>query len=171
MSFDHWRRTTASILILAVFAFAVGSPVLADSSAVFSGKVFQSESTTPKPGVVVTLVDPDSEKSFSSEPTNDEGSFRLDTAPAGSYMVVAETSDGAYLAADAVELSSGDNRPVALTLTGAAPNYQSSPGTSGQQQNQLPTWAKWTIVGGIAVLALLAIDSVTSDEEKTSSPF
>ena len=93
----------------------------------------------------------------------------MDSAPAGSYRVVAETPQGAYLASDAVDLSAGDNRPVSLSLNGAAPNYQSTSGAGGQQTKggSLPTWAKWVIVGGIVVIGAAAVASVTSDDDET----
>jgi hypothetical protein len=127
---------------------------------------------TPEEGVVVTLVGPSSDRSYSSSPSDEFGTFRVEGAAVGSYRVVAETTRGAYLAADAVELAPGVNRPVALTLDSDAPSFQTEPGTpaagSGGGGGGLPTWAKWTIVGGIAVLALLAIDQVTSDEDPSS---
>ena len=73
-----------------------------------------------------------------------------------------------------VELAPGMNTPVALTLGDASPNYQATGTTTTASGGSggLPTWAKWTIVGGIAVIALLAIDQVVSDEddELPSSP-
>lgn len=174
MSLELYRRFTATTVIFAVIAFVVVSPTWADTNAVFTGKVLESDPPTPMSGVVITLVDPSSEKSFSSEETDADGLFRVDSAPAGSYRVVAETPQGAYLAGDAVDITPGENRPVLLTLNGAAPNYQSTAGAGGQQSQGggLPTWAKWVIVGGIVVIGAAAVASVTSDddEETPASP-
>jgi len=169
MSSELRRRLTATTVIFAVLAFVVVSPTWADANAVFTGKVLESDPPAPKAGVVITLVDPSSEKTFSSEQTGSDGLFRVDNAPAGSYRVVAEAPEGAYLAADAVDLSSGENRPVSLTLNGAAPNYQSTAGAGGQQSQGggLPTWAKWVIVGGIVVIGVAAVASVTDDDDET----
>jgi hypothetical protein len=164
MSLELCRRFTATTVILAVIAFVVVSPIWADTNAVFSGKVLESDPPAPKAGVVITLVEPSSEKTYSSAATDADGLFRVDNAPAGSYRVVAETPQGAYLASDAVELAPGDNRPVSLTLNGAAPNYQSTSGAGGQGGG-LPTWAKWVIVGGIVVIGAAAVASVTSDDD------
>ena len=168
MSLELCRRFTATTVILAVIVFVVVSPTWADGNAVFSGKVLESDPPAPKAGVVITLVEPSSEKTFSSEPTDSDGLFRVDSAPAGSYRVVAETPQGAYLAAEALELTAGDNRPVSLTLNGTAPNYQATSGAGGQQSQGggLPTWAKWVIVGGIVVIGVAAVASVTSDDDE-----
>jgi hypothetical protein len=171
MSLELRRRFTATTVILAVIAFVVVSPVWADTNAVFTGKVLESDPPAPKAGVVITLVEPSSEKTYSSTATGADGLFRVDSAPAGSYRVVAETPQGAYLATDAVDLSAGDNRPVSLTLGSAAPNYQSTSDAGGQQSQggSLPTWAKWVIVGGIVVIGAAAVASVTSDDDETPS--
>jgi hypothetical protein len=168
MSSELRRRFTATTVIFAVLAFVVVSPTWADN-AVFTGKVLESDPPAPKADVVITLVDPASEQTFSSQKTGTDGLFRVDNAPAGSYRVVAETPEGAYLAADAVDLSAGQNRPVSLTLSGAAPNYQSTAGAGGQQAQGggLPTWAKWVIVGGIVVIGAAAVASVTDDDDET----
>ena len=173
MSLELCRRFTATTVIFAVIAFVVVSPTWADTNAIFSGKVLESDPPAPKAGVVITLVESSSEKTYSSAATDADGLFRVDSAPAGSYRVVAETPQGAYLAADAVQLAAGDNRPVSLTLNGAAPNYQSTSGAGGQQSQGggLPTWAKWVIVGGIVVIGAAAVASVTSDDdEQPASP-
>lgn len=167
MSLELCRRFTATTVIFAVIAFVVVSPTWADTNAVFTGKVLESDPPTPMAGVVITLVDPSSEETFSSDETDDDGLFRVDNAPAGSYRVVAETPQGAYLASDAVNLSAGDNRPVSLSLNGAAPNYQSGAGGQQTQGGGLPTWAKWVIVGGIVVIGAAAVASVTSDDDET----
>jgi hypothetical protein len=154
--------------------FLVG-PMAGEPATVFSGKVLSASGASPREGVVVRLVGETPEASYAAEPTAKDGAFRLEGAPPGSYRVLAETREGAYLAADGLDLAPGANRPVALTLAAASPDPQTTadapagatatpaatPPPSG-----LPLWAKWTIVGGIALVALWAIDSVTDDEEE-----
>ena len=61
--------------------------------------------------------------------------------------------------------------PLALSVQAAQPNYQQQPGLGGGSSARgLPTWAKWVIAGGIAVVALVVIAEV-NDEETPSSPF
>jgi len=147
--------------------FLVG-PVAGEPVTVFSGKVLASPGTSPRAGVVVRLVGATPDASYAAQPTASDGTFRLEGAPPGAYRVLAEAEEGAYLAADGFELAPGANRPVALTLAAASPDYQTTATTTtGQAPTGLPTWAKWTIVGGIALVALWAIDSVTEDEDET----
>jgi len=167
---ESWRRATACLVAASVTSFLVVGTVSAEPGTVFSGKVFGAEGSTPREGVVVRLVGETPDSSYSTDPTGADGAFRLEGAPPGSYRVLAEAREGAYLAADGFQLQPGANQPVALTLGDASPNQQTADQTSttgGTSTKQgLPTWAKWTIVGGIAVIALWAIDSVTDDDEE-----
>lgn len=169
--FVRCRRSLALLLAVAVSGVMSGlvSPVAAAPTARLAGKVLGLDGATPQSGVVVALWDETTDEVFRSEPTGDDGRFRLERAPAGSYSVVAETERGAYLAGDPVRLDSGDNRPVTLTLSGAAPSYQSSNSTGSG--GGLSTVVKWVIVGAIVVGAALVIDEVTSDEEEDATPF
>ncbi|HXV76835.1 MAG TPA: carboxypeptidase-like regulatory domain-containing protein [Candidatus Polarisedimenticolaceae bacterium] len=160
------RRPTATLLLLTLLAWATVVPALADGNTTFSGRVFGTSASEPEAGVVVALVEPTTERVYSSEPSAADGTFRVDGAPAGTYRLVAETPRGAYLADAPVEVTPGGNRPVALALGGTDPAYQTTQDPTGQAQGDLPAWAKWTIVGGIAVLGLLAIDSLTDDESE-----
>jgi hypothetical protein len=163
------RRSTAAILIHAVLVFTIVAPVSAGDPAIFSGKVYKESAANPEPGVVVTLVGPTSQQSYRSEPSKEDGTFRVNDAEPGEYQVVAETPRGAFLAGAPVELAPGYNRPVALTLGSDAPSYQTDPAAAGGSKG-LPTWAKWTIVGGIAVIALFAIDQVVTDDDDDETP-
>lgn len=167
---ESWRQATAWVLVASVLSVLTGGSVLAEPASVFSGKVLDAGSADPRSGVVVRLVGSSPEAAYAAAPTGSDGAFRLEGAPPGSYRVLAETDEGAYLAADGYELASGPNRPVALTLGAASPSYQTT-ATGTQPSSGLPTWAKWTIVGGITLIALWAIDSVTDDEtEAPASP-
>ena len=163
-----WRRATSCVLVASLSMFLVG-PLAGQPATVFSGKVLGAGGTSPREGVTVRLVGATPETSYAAQPTGGDGAFRLEGAPPGSYRVVAEAAEGAYLAADGFELAAGANHPVALTLAQASPSFQTtgSTTTGAAPAGGLPTWAKWTIVGGIALVALWAIDSVTEDEDET----
>lgn len=153
------RRALALTLAVTTLLFLLPAPVRAADDAQLAGRVFQPDGLTPRPGVVVHLYDEGTEQVYSSQPTTDEGSFLIDQAPAGTYSLVAESGDVAFLAADGLELQSGSNDPVALTL-------QTAPAQStGQQKSGLKPWAKWTIAGVIIVAGLFLIYEVTSDDD------
>lgn len=164
------RKPVAFAMIACTVCFAAFSPALA-ANAVFTGRVLDSDGVTPRPGVVVTLVGDTPEHVYRSAPTRDEGAFRIETAPAGSYALIADTSQGAFLADGSLRLREGANNPLALTLNGSAkPNYQGGPGGS-PGAGGLPTWAKWTIAGVIGVAAVLLVIEATDDNETMASDF
>jgi len=134
-------------------------------------------------------VDEAGEAIYDSEPTDDQGVFRLDGAPAGSYTVVARAPEGDFLAGSRVALSSGTNPPVTLALLPAAASPENgegdgdgdeesdddgedppSPPQGAQQKEGLPTWAKWTIIGGLTLGGLGLIHWLGEDED-LGSPF
>jgi hypothetical protein len=163
MTPSHCRRALAFALAVSTVLFLMPAPALAAGAADFAGRVFQSDGITPQSGVVVTLYDPGTEQTFSSLPTTGEGNFRISDAPAGTYSLVAETGEVAFLAAEELNLQAGSNRPLALTLQ-TAPGYQSA----GQPQTKIKPWAKWLIGGAIGVTALYLIYDVS--EETDASP-
>jgi Carboxypeptidase regulatory-like domain len=168
---DRSRRISALGLALATASFLSAPPASAGEPAVLTGKVFQADGRTPLTGVVVHLVDPTSEREYGSSPTRADGAFRVDQAPAGAYRVLAETPGGAFLAEHAVTVEPGANRPVALTLSSAAPMHQQAADPAATTQSGgLPTWGKWAIAGGIALAALFVIGEVTDDEDQPASP-
>lgn len=167
---ESLRRATAWAVIASVSSFVVAGSTAAEPATVFAGKVLGSEAATPIEGAIVRLVGSSPEASYAAQPTGADGAFRLEGAAPGAYRVIAETADGAYLAADGYELEPGANRPVALTLAPANQQTTETPAAQPAAQPQgLPTWAKWTIIGGIAIVGLWAIDSVTEDEDETPS--
>lgn len=154
-------------LLAFVFVFVPARALaFATEGAFFRGKVVAAGGGAPRSGVVVALVAPSStEAVYRSSPTDDRGVFRVEGVPAGSYRLLVETPDGAFLASDPVELKAGSNRPVLLALrTNSPAEGGGTPG--GQSQSR---WQKWVIVGGIVVGALLVVDALT--EEDRASPF
>jgi hypothetical protein len=158
------RRVLALSLCATVILLIVPAPVRAEARAEFAGRVFDSDGITPRSGVVIALYDAASEQTFRSQPTSDEGNFRIADAPAGTYALLAETGEVAYLANDELELQEGANRPLALTLQ-TAPGNQ----TTTQQQSGMSPVVKWVIVGVIAATALYLIYDVTKESDASPS--
>ena len=164
MAARGFRRVVAGSIVLALVFAVANLPVLAADNALFGGRVLAADGVSPMPGVVVMLVDQQSDRTFESAPADDRGYFRVDGAPAGTYRVVAHASEGAFLAGDKVSLEPGRNKPVALSLKA---NAQTKPSGSTGSDTMEP-WVKWVIVGGIAIGALVVADAITNDETPAS---
>jgi len=162
MSPSRSRRALALTLAATTALFLVPAPVLAAGEAQLAGRVYDADGATPRSGVVVTLVDAATDESVSSTPTNDEGTFRIEQAQAGTYRVLAETPEGAFLAADAVDLQPGANRPLSLTLKVA-------PAMEGTTGSKMKTWKKWVIAGAITVTALFLINEISTESDASGS--
>lgn len=161
------RRLLAVSLIFATSLMLTGMPLLAAENAAFQGRVFQEDGITPLSGVIVRLVDPDSMATFDSTPTETDGDFLIETAPAGDYTLLAKSTDTVFLAADSLHLDVGVNRPVSIALK---PTTSLAPAADSTRKG-LPMWGKIGIGGVIAVAGLFLINEVTDDVEEDASPF
>ena len=171
MTWSTLRRPMAAGLIFGLVTLTSSGVLLAGSPSTLSGRVMMPNGADPRPGVVVTLVEPTSERAFRSSPTDARGAFTIDAAPAGDYALLVEAPEGAFLAANHVQLAPGVNRPVSLALKpgkeGEAPAESTPP--AGQKKGGTPTWAKWVIAGGIVVGGAIVIDAVTKNDNEASS--
>ncbi|HZN54229.1 MAG TPA: carboxypeptidase-like regulatory domain-containing protein [Candidatus Polarisedimenticolaceae bacterium] len=165
------RRATALLLIAGFLALASPGSVAAEATS-FSGRVLGPGGADPRAGVVVTLADRASDRTYTSRPTDAKGAFTVDTAPAGRYAVLVETQEGAFLASSEVTLAPGVHRPVSLSLRpgkqGAPPAPTPPPTGTAPAKSGLPTWEKWVIAGGIVIGAAIVVDAVTSDNNEAS---
>jgi len=170
---SRFQRVLAVALILIVTPVVVATPALSAGNAQFGGRVFQADGVTPRTGVVVALVDAETQQTYRAEPTNDEGAFALTAAPAGNYNLLAETDEGAFLASDSIRLNEGANRSLALSLDPSR-NYSGQGATSssgGSSGSGMPMWAKGLIAGAIGVAALFVINEAGDDVEEPASTF
>jgi len=166
MAPSFFRRLVAGALVLTMTVLFANLPVVADSNAVLRGRVLEGDGVNPRPGVVVTLVDESSRKTYDSAPADARGFFRVDSAPAGTYAVVARASEGAFLAADSVKLMAGENKPLALALKANA-TAPASP-TEKTRSDEMSSWLKWLIVGGIVIGGLAVANSIMQEETPSS---
>jgi len=169
------RRPTALLVTLGLFTMA-SSGLFAATPSNLSGRVLGANGADPRAGVVVTLVDPASETMYKSTPTDAKGAFSIAGAPAGSYALVVQAPEGAFLASSNLQLAPGVNRPVSLALKpgkqetpAPAPAPAGTPAPTTSKKGALPTWAKWVIAGGIVVGAAIVVDAVTSNSNEASS--
>ncbi len=165
MRISRVRPAVAAALVVAVTA-AFGAPL---PDARFSGRVLNADNVSPRAGVVVLLVDAD-QRTYASEPTNDEGAFRIESAPPGSYSLVAETAEGAFLATAGLELQAGPNEPVILSLKTGASDLSARGGLAATGGGGLPRWGKWLIAGIITLFAFSEINDALEDTTEEASP-
>jgi hypothetical protein len=186
MSSTVLRRSTAAALVAGLVSLTSPGALCAGSPSTLSGRVLTQNGADPRSGVVVTLIEPASEQAFRSSPTDATGAFTIDTAPAGNYALVVVAPEGAFLAANNLQLAPGVNRPLSLALKPGkqdqppapaptpAPTPAPDSGTpasppAAKPKGAVPTWAKWVIAGGIIVGGAIIIDAVTSDSNEASS--
>jgi hypothetical protein len=189
MSTSVLRRSTAVGLVFGLLSLTSSGMVRASSPSTLSGRVVWQNGADPRAGVVVTLIEPTSERAYRSSPTDAQGTFTIDAAPAGKYELVVEAPEGAFLAASNLDLAPGLNRPLSLALRPgkqdqpppatpppatpppATPPPATPPPAEAQKKEGLPTWAKWVIAGGIIVGGAIVIDAVSSSDNNNASPF
>jgi hypothetical protein len=171
MSWSTARRSTAIVTIFGLLTMATSGVLLAGQPSTLTGRVVAQNNAEPRSGVVVTLVETASEKAYRSSPTDARGAFTIDAAPAGSYALVVEAPEGAFLASNQLQLAPGVNRPVSLALKSGKADEPPAAGSTPPPapKSGTPTWAKWVIAGAVIVGAAVVVDAVTSDSNEASS--
>ena len=110
------RRLLATTAAEALLWLPIAPRTEASDTALFRGRVVSADGVTPRSGVTVALVDAERGSVFRSMPTDERGVFHLDSAAPGSYTLVAEVPEGAFVAPGTVSLNAGTNPAVALAL-------------------------------------------------------
>jgi Carboxypeptidase regulatory-like domain len=166
MSWSTLRRSTAAALVSGLVTLTSSGVLMAGAPSSLTGRVLMQNGADPRPGVVVALVEPASERAYRSSPTDARGAFTIDAAPAGDYALLVEAPEGAFLASSHVQLAPGVNRPVSLALK---PGRQDEPPAGSTppepKKSGPPTWAKWVIAGAVVVGAAIVVDAVTKNDE------
>lgn len=101
-----WLRPFVSSLTVAVLAVPSLPPTMAATPApgALAGKVLETGGV-PVQGAVVLVRSVEDATERSSQPTGDDGSYRLADLPAGHYDVAVKTSKGLYLGARSLQVS------------------------------------------------------------------
>ena len=187
------RRLLAMTVAVALVWLQAVPGAEAAGGALLQGRVVSADGVTPRAGVVITLVDDERGTVFRSRPSDDRGVFNLDSARPGRYTLVAEVPEGAFVAADKVNLAAGPNPAVALALQPAEPqetDSQDSPPEEGipaeedqgaeasdatlppppEQKEGLSPVVKGVIAGVVGLVAVATV-FLASEEEDPGSPF
>jgi hypothetical protein len=171
MSVPVSRGCVVSALVVAMLSLTTAPPLLAAAPSTLTGRVLADNGADPRVGVVVALVGTDAKMVYRSQPTDERGGFRVDAPAAGSYSVLVEAPEGAFLASNGLQLAPGMNRPVSLALKPGREEGApaGTPPARSRNKGALPTWAKWVIAGGIVVGAAVIVDAVTKQDKEASS--
>lgn len=188
------RLLAVTVAALLVWLPAAGGATAADT-ALLRGRVVSADGVTPRAGVVITLVDDERGSVFRSKPSDDRGVFHLDSARPGRYTLVAEVPEGAFVAANKVNLQAGRNPAVALALQPTEAQEESpkeeSPAEEGkpaaeeeaeasEETTPLPPPAEEEeglspvvkgVIAGVVGLVAVATVYLASEEEDPGSPF
>ncbi|MBD3868539.1 MAG: carboxypeptidase regulatory-like domain-containing protein [Acidobacteria bacterium] len=165
MNSNRTRRILGTVLAVTLVLFAVPSTSLA-GTAVFQGKVVAEDGITPIEGVVVRLGVEETGTTYNSEPTNGYGAFRLESAPAGSYAVLAQRGDVGFLTAENITLADGENAPVSIVISTAV---ELAPAQT--TASELPMWGKIGIGATIAVLTWAIFEDTSEEGADSATPF
>ena len=159
------RRFLGTVLAVALVLVSVPSATLA-GTAVLKGKVVADDGVTPLEGVVVRIGTEETGAIYDSAPTTAEGAFVVDSAPAGTYAVLAQRGEVGFLAAENLELAAGENRPVAIMIQ---PDTLLAPAQTAA--SELPLWGKIGIGGTIAVLIWAIFEDTSEEGLDSETPF
>jgi len=160
-----FRRAIAATCVVSIGFVLTAAPALAESPTQLDGRVFQQDGVTPRDGVVVALYDAATEQTYRSAPSDTDGSFSIDSAPAGDYSLLAQAEQVAYLADSSLTLTEGANPPLSLSIA------QVAPAQNRDDDEGLPMWAKGLVGGVVVVAALFVINEIIEDKEELASAF
>lgn len=169
----HGRAVLATITVLTLIFLPLSA--YATPKAALSGTIFD-EGQSPREGIVITLVNADTQAEFSSSPTTEQGRFVLEGAPAGRYMVFARAEEGNYLAATDFNWQAAQDAEIILALAPAVQDDDDDadgtapPATQGRAQG-MPTWGKAVLVGVLTITGIALIDEVSEDSDEAASAF
>lgn len=166
------RRSVAVALTAAVVSLYTAVPVSGAELSSFRGRVITADGTTPREGVIITLVDVAGERTYDSMPTDEAGAFRLDSAPAGSYRLVARAPEGAFVASGELKLQAGENPPLALALRPLADEGEEGGGDKLPLSAEEEARSKWVkgVLAGTVILSGFAAYEILNDSENNTSP-
>lgn len=166
MTFTRARSPLALTLAFVVAcSLSPASLIASTGAASFSGQVLQSDGRTPQAAVTVILVDGQRQSRVQAT-TGEDGTFRIEGAPTGSYSLIVDTADGAFIAVESLTLAAGVNPRQTLTLR----RGPQAAGGAGQSLAGV-TWGQWLIAGAVVIAAVVIANEVTDDSEEPASPF
>lgn len=166
----RFRTIKTLSLALAVSLILGQAPLLAAPAARIEGRVFGADLKTPVANYGVQAYERGSKTPAATTTTGKDGRFRLDSVPAGNYVLVLADGQGHAIAAAEVAAKDGVRSSVTLALPDKKPGEgRLAPAQSGGGFFGTTGGAILTIVGSAVVLALAA-DSLVDDDETPQAP-
>ena len=160
--FRSIAAATLSVALVWVFATPM-TP--AGALASWGGRVFESDRTTPREGVVVSLADGPGDMTVRAKPTRADGAFTIDGAPTGSYRLKVETPEGVFVSSEPVKLEAGTNTPMALALN---PSFNATQ-EQGLGSGEVSQTTEYIIAGAVSLFALLVILEITDEDNQPNA--
>ena len=167
-------RLVAVTLIVAVQLLFVPATAGA-ASASLSGQILRADTRAPLAGAVVHLADPISGELFSSEHTDNKGSFRIASLPPSTYKLAVEAEGGLFTSETPVPLESGQSRSVQVALNQqAAPSPEEAEKKKKKKQGTSlwdnPLTATLVVLGAAIVAGVIIEEVIEDDDASPSNP-
>lgn len=128
-AFDRFVAAMVAVTITGYWAPATMGATSQPQLAEIRGIVLAADGLTAIVGVSVKAANMQTRHVYTSPPTNENGTYRLDSLPPGSYDLAVETPQGLYAGDLLVDTSAGKRTMVSLALK---PGVQQQ-GQEGQQ--------------------------------------
>ncbi|HEX6851823.1 MAG TPA: carboxypeptidase-like regulatory domain-containing protein [Candidatus Polarisedimenticolaceae bacterium] len=151
-------RSPFVAFVLVVATVAASHPAIAAAPALLEGSVVADAALT---GARVELADR-AGAVVATAPVTDQGTFQLESIPAGTYRLAVTTPKGAYAAGSTLTLAAGSRQNVQIAV-----KQGGTGGASGSGSFWSTSWGKFTGVALVAGTALGAIMLMDDDEETT----
>jgi hypothetical protein len=155
----RFRSLIATTMVVALAWFICAPVTHAQSLGSWGGRVYQPDRVTPREGVVVSLINDQSDLTLRADPTRSDGAFTLDSVPVGAYALRVETPEGVFVSTDTLQMESGPNTPMALALNSQPINAEMEHGL-GEKKSKT---TEYIVAGVVALFALFIILELTDD--------
>ena len=167
-----FKRGTSSKIAAAATIVAlqfIAIPSLAQPGAALEGTVVRADLATPVAGAKIHLANVRTGAFVGSDPTSEDGSFRLDSLPGSEYSIAVEIDGGLYVVSAPLTLNDGETQRVHLAIH---PNAQLAPGAVGASKLSFrdnPLTATLLLLGALIVVGI-GIDKLVDSDNTVVPP-
>jgi hypothetical protein len=167
-------KLVATVVIVSLQALMIPA-IAADPASSINGSILSAQNDSPLVGAKLHLGDPTTGEIYTSEPSDQDGSFEMTNVPPSTYEVAVEANGGLYLVQSPLNLAPGQSQAVNLAIN---PQMADDPATQEKKKKNKggtgvwnnPATAALIVVGAAVVLGLLINAATDDDDEQPSSP-